>query len=77
MEVFSRRENERLLIGDDVVVTVLQVERQYVRLSIECPRLTPAYREEILYKSDDQKSTESELSEYEVLRCSRFSVERI
>ena len=55
MKVFSRRENEGLVIGDDISVTVLQIRSGHVRLAISCPRLTPAYWEETLFWSSDEE----------------------
>lgn len=55
MKVFSRRENEGLVIGGDVSVTVLQIRSDHVRLAISCPRLTPAYWEETLYWNAEEE----------------------
>ena len=55
MKVFSRRENEGLVIGSDIKVTVLQIRSGHVRLAISCPRLTPAYWEETLFWSSDDE----------------------
>lgn len=62
MKVFSRRENEGLLIGDDVSVTVLQIRTGYVRLAIFCPRLTPSYWEETLFWSAEEEPSDLQLS---------------
>lgn len=48
MKVISRRENEGLVIGEDIHVTVLKVGFEHVRLAISCPRMTPSYWEEEL-----------------------------
>jgi carbon storage regulator len=37
MLVLTRKSNERLVIGDSIVVTVLQIGRGRVRLGIEAP----------------------------------------
>jgi carbon storage regulator CsrA len=57
MKVFSRREYEGLVIGDDISVTVLQIRDGYVRLAISCPRLTPTYWEETLFWSSDEEQS--------------------
>ena len=36
------------MIGDDVVVTVLEVRGDHVRIGIEAPRSVPVYREEVV-----------------------------
>ena len=43
----TRRRGERIVVGDDVFVSVLEVSGQTVRLGIEAPRSVPVYREEI------------------------------
>jgi carbon storage regulator CsrA len=53
MQVISRSVNEGLVIGDNVRVTVLEIQSNYIRLAIETPRQAPYYREEKLYFNDD------------------------
>ena len=43
----TRRTGERIMLGDDVVVEVLEVRGQTVRLGIDAPRSLVIYREEI------------------------------
>jgi carbon storage regulator len=43
----TRRTGERIMLGDDVVVEVLEVRGQMVRLGIDAPRSLVIYREEI------------------------------
>lgn len=43
----TRRPGERVVIGEDVFVTVLEVSGQTVRLGIEAPEGLSIYREEI------------------------------
>ena len=46
--VLTRRINERIVIGDDIVVTVLEVHGEQVRLGIDAPRAIKVFREELL-----------------------------
>jgi carbon storage regulator len=43
----SRRAGERVMLGDNVVIEVIEVRGQTVRLGIDAPRAIPVYREEI------------------------------
>ena len=43
----SRRAGERIMLGDNVVIEVLEVRGQTVRLGIDAPRSLVIYREEI------------------------------
>jgi carbon storage regulator len=48
MLVLSRRVGERLVIGDDIVVTVIEVRSDGVRLGIDAPRSVSVHRAEVL-----------------------------
>ena len=48
MLVLTRRVNERIVIGDNIVVTVLEVHGEQVRLGIDAPREIKVFREEVL-----------------------------
>jgi carbon storage regulator len=43
----TRRAGERIVLGDDVFIEVLEVSGQTVRLGIDAPRSVRIYREEI------------------------------
>jgi carbon storage regulator len=48
MLVLSRKVNERILISDSIVLTVVRVEGGAVRIGIEAPRGVGIVREELL-----------------------------
>jgi carbon storage regulator len=47
MLVLSRKLGEKIVIGEQVVLTVVKVDRNQVRLGIEAPPDVPVFREEI------------------------------
>ena len=47
MLVLSRRVGESVMIGDDVVVSLLEVRGDLVRVGIDAPRHIRVYREEV------------------------------
>jgi carbon storage regulator len=47
MLILTRRPGERVVIGEDILVTVMEVSGQTVRLGIAAPDALPIYREEI------------------------------
>lgn len=47
MLILSRRPGEKIMIGDDIVVTTLGVKGNQVRLGIDAPKNLPVHREEI------------------------------
>jgi carbon storage regulator len=48
MLVLSRKENERLMIGENIVVTIVRVSGGKVRLGIEAPADVSIRREELV-----------------------------
>jgi carbon storage regulator len=47
MLVLNRRRDERIMIGDDIVVEVVEIRGEMVRLGIEAPREVRVDREEV------------------------------
>ena len=47
MLVLSRKVGEKILIGDNIAVTVVRVTQGIVRLGVEAPKELPIVREEI------------------------------
>jgi carbon storage regulator len=47
MLIITRRPGEKLMVGDDVVVQVMEIVGGTVRIGIDAPRSVPVYREEI------------------------------
>lgn len=56
MLVLSRRECESVMIGDNIKVTVLQIEGRNIRLGFEAPAEIAIHREEIFKKICKEKS---------------------
>jgi carbon storage regulator len=47
MLVITRKSGERICIGDDVTITVLEIVGSSVRLGIEAPSEIPVHRHEV------------------------------
>lgn len=61
MLVLTRKSGERLMIGDDVMITVLDVGRGQVRLGIKAPEGLRVYREEIYVKVIEENRRAAEV----------------
>jgi carbon storage regulator len=48
MLVLSRKRDERIVIGDNIVITIVDVRGDKVRLGIEAPPEIPVHRQEII-----------------------------
>jgi carbon storage regulator len=55
MLVLSRKDGEKIIVGNSIVVTVLKAGEGRVRLGIEAPHEIPVYREEIRRRSATSK----------------------
>lgn len=53
--VLTRRVNESIRLGDNIVITILQVGSQ-VKVGIDAPRDLPVHREEIYQRVNAGKS---------------------
>jgi carbon storage regulator len=56
MLIITRRPGEKVMIGDDVVVEVLEVSGQSVRVGIAAPKAIPVYREEIYHAVKEEQA---------------------
>ena len=47
MLIITRRPGEKIMLGDDVVIEVIEASGSSVRIGIDAPKSIPVYREEI------------------------------
>ena len=47
MLILSRRVNEKIVIGDNIVVSVVEVRGDQVKLGIDAPRNVKVFRQEV------------------------------
>lgn len=76
MLVLSRRVGESLVIGDDVVVTVLEVRGDVVRIGIDAPRSVAVNRAELLAELESSNQAAASPSEDTVAALTRQLRER-
>ncbi|MEE2825209.1 MAG: carbon storage regulator CsrA [Planctomycetota bacterium] len=59
MLVLSRHRDQSIMIGDNIVITVVDVRGDKVRLGIDAPQEVPVHRQEVYeaIKRENQKSS--------------------
>jgi carbon storage regulator len=61
--ILTRRVGEKVMIGDDVSVTVLRVKGNQVRLGVEAPKSVSVQREEIFNRMKNEAEGHGESGE--------------
>lgn len=60
MLILTRRVGESVMIGDDVVVTVLGIKGNQVRIGINAPKDVSVHRDEIYRRIQEEKGDKEE-----------------
>ncbi len=65
MLVLSRHRDESIMIGDDVVITIVDIRGDKVRLGIDAPQAIPVHRQEVYeaIKRENEKAAQVNPSE--------------
>ena len=62
MLIITRRAGQKIMLGDDVTVHVMEIVGNSVRIGVEAPKSLPVYREEIwaAVKEENEASARAE-----------------
>ncbi len=65
MLVLSRHRDESIMIGDEIVVTIVDIRGDKVRLGIDAPKDIPVHRQEVYdaIQRENQKASQVGLNE--------------
>jgi carbon storage regulator len=60
--IITRRAGQKVMLGDDITVHVMEIVGNSVRLGVEAPKSLPVYREEIwaAVKEENQASASAD-----------------
>ncbi|MDK2807596.1 MAG: carbon storage regulator [Clostridiales bacterium] len=53
MLALSRKNNESIMIGNDIEITILEIKGEQVKLGITAPKSVPVYRKELYLQIQD------------------------
>ena len=61
MLILSRKVNEKIMIGDDISVSIIEVRGDQVRLGVDAPRTVKVFRQEVFdaIKAENLAAAES------------------
>jgi len=58
MLILTRKSGEKLMVGDDVEITVLGVKGNQVRIGVSAPKDIAVHREEVYIRIQNEKQLE-------------------
>ena len=61
MLVLSRKQDEKIMIGDEITLMVISIQGDKVRLGIDAPKEVSIHREEV-YKAIQEERTQREVT---------------
>jgi len=69
MLIISRKLGEKITIGDDTVITLVDIRDNQVRLGIDAPRHVGVHRQEVYDRIKKTNLASSEISETHMLKA--------
>ena len=61
MLILSRKINEKIMIGDDISVSIIEIRGDQVRIGVDAPRKVKVFRQEVYdaIKAENKAAAES------------------
>ncbi|MDO5672835.1 MAG: carbon storage regulator CsrA [Actinomycetaceae bacterium] len=69
MLVLSRRLGEKIVIGENIVITVVEVHRDSVRIGIDAPRSVPVNRAELLEAVSEENVASTTINDQDAAKA--------
>ncbi|MDR1411065.1 MAG: carbon storage regulator CsrA [Spirochaetaceae bacterium] len=61
MLILSRKVNEKIMIGDDISISIIEIRGEQVRIGVDAPRTVKVFRQEVFdaIKAENKAASES------------------
>lgn len=76
MLVLTRKVDEKINIGDDIILTVLEIGRTSVKLGIDAPKRVSIFREELYEKIKEENLEAAQGIPTDIAKASRLLREK-
>ena len=74
MLIITRKLGEKITIGDDTVITLLEIRDNQVRLGIDAPRHICVHRQEVYERIKEANLASSEVSDSDMMEASSMLI---
>ena len=63
MLILSRKTNEKIMIGEDISVSIIEIRGDQVRIGVDAPKAVKVFRQEVFdaIKAENKAAAESSL----------------
>ena len=64
MLILSRKTNEKIMIGDDISISIIEIRGDQVRIGVDAPKTVKVFRQEVFdaIKAENKAAAQSALS---------------
>jgi carbon storage regulator len=61
MRILSRKTNEKIMIGDDISVSIIEIRGDQVRIGVDAPKSVKVFRQEVFdaIKAENKAAAQS------------------
>ena len=69
MLILSRKANEKIMIGEDISVTIIEIRGDQIRIGVDAPKQVKVYRQEVfdLIKAENQAAAAAQTAKLPAL----------